>query len=352
MQARHNDGVLEAQVQDLFTPVRGYLNTATCGIPPRSAVAAVRRCLADWETGALDPFAFDEDVDRARRAFAEIGRIDVSSVGIVGQVSVATALVASSLPEGATVLCPEEDFTSVLYPFLVDPRIAVRLVPLNEVLDAIDDDIDLVAVSAVQSADGRMIDLDRLARVAAETGTRTYVDVTQAAGWLPMDLSRFDVTAAGAYKWLCSPRGTGFVTVRPGADWVLPRHAGWYSSDRPWDSVYGPRLRLADDARRFNVSPAWFGFAGAAPAVETIATIGVDAINAHSVGLANRFRSHFGLEPSHSAIVSIDSPDGDALAAAGVVTAARAGCVRLSFYLYNTDEDVDRAAAILRGSSP
>ena len=45
------------------------------------------------------------------------------------------------------------------------------------------------------------------------------------------------------------------MTVAPSADWMVLRHSGWYAGDDPWQSIYGPPLRLAMDARRFNVSP-------------------------------------------------------------------------------------------------
>lgn len=331
-----------------FTPVPGYLNTATSGLPPRGAIAAMRRCIDDWENGTIDPYSFDGAVDRARAGYGALVGIDAASVGIVGQVSVASAMVAGSLEDGATVLCAEEDFTSVLYPFLVDDRLTVRVVPLDEIIDSIDADVDLVAVSAAQSSDGRVLNLDRFATAAAAHGTKTYLDVSQAAGWLPIGASRFDVTSCGAYKWLCSPRGTGFVSVRPEADWLIPRHAGWYSSGSPWETIYRPPLRLADDARRFNVSPAWFGFAAAAASVEVLAEIGVESIHAHSVGLANRFLAKMGLPVSNSAIVSVDSAHAAALADAGFRGAARAGRARLSFYVYNTEDEADAAASLLR----
>lgn len=340
--------MLDETVQHEFSAGPGYLNTASVGLPPKNAVAALRASLADWEEGRCDPASFDEDVDRARRAYGKIVGAGLESVGIVSQVSVVSGLVGSSLGEGATVLCAEEDFTSVLFPFLADARLDVQLVPLNQLIDHIGPTTDLVAVSAVQSADGRVLDLDRLAETAHQTGTRTYVDVTQAAGWLPLDTDRFDVTSCGAYKWLCSPRGSGFITVGPDAGWLEPRYAGWYSGDEPWQSIYGPPLRLADDARRFNVSPAWFDFVAAARAVEFIAGLGVDAINAHSIELANSFCDQLGLAPANSAIVSVDSPHGGTLTAAGITAATRAGKVRLSFYLYNTVTDTERAADLLR----
>ena len=340
-------GVMMDDAGDQFIGGSGYLNTASVGLPPAAATDALRGALADWAQGRCDPMSFDDTVDRARRAFAAIVGTVEPAVAIVSQVSVASGLVASCLPDGARVLCAREDFTSVLFPFLADPRLVTRIVPFDRLLDHVTDDVDLVAVSAVQSSDGRVIDLDALADRAELARSRTYLDVSQAAGWLPLGADRFDVTACGAYKWLCSPRGAGFITVGKQADWLTPRYAGWYSSPEPWQSLYGPPLRLADSARRFNTSPPWFDYVGAAPALELIAQLGVDNINRHSVGLANEFRRLVGLPPSDSAIVSVTAPHGAALSENGIAAAVRDGRVRLSFYLYNTTIDVERAADVI-----
>lgn len=346
-----------AEAANRFAAGSGYLNTASVGLPPRATVAAVRERLEAWERADCSPPSFDVEVGRARRAYAQLVGTTADRVALVSQASVASGMVAASLPDGARVLCPEEDFTSLLAPFLVDSRLDVRTAPLDGLLDHLDSSIDLVAASAAQSADGRVLDLDALASAAAGAGARTYLDVTQAAGWLPIGADRFDVTATGAYKWLCSPRGSGFVTVAPGNDWLRPLYPGWYSGPDPWDTLYGPPLRLAGDARRFDASPAWFAMVGAAHSVELLAGLGVEAIGAHSVGLANRFRAALDLPPSDSAIVSLAPAPGDrhsrdrgaVLGEAGFVVAQRAGLTRLSFYLYNTDDDADRAAAIIRG---
>ena len=256
---------------------------------------------------------------------------------------------ASCLPDGARVLCAREDFTSVLFPFLADERLHVDLVDLDALLDAVVPGVDLVAVSAVQSADGRVTDLDVLAAAADAAGVRTFVDCTQAAGWLPVNADRFDVTACAAYKWVGAPRGVGFMTVRDGVDWLVPRLAGWYASDTPWQSCYGPPLHLAPDASRFTVSPAWFDVAATAVATEALVDIGIDRIHGHDVALANDLRARLDLPPSDSAIVSLamaSDPTAD-LAAAGLVTASRNGLTRLSFHLTNTVADVASAAHTL-----
>jgi hypothetical protein len=76
----------------------------------------------------------------------------------------------------------------------------------------------------------------------------------------------------------------------------------------------------------------------------------VEAIHAHDVGLANRFRAGLGMPPSRSAIVPVDAPDAAGrLARAGIRAALRAGGLRASFHLYNTEEDVDRTLEALAG---
>jgi selenocysteine lyase/cysteine desulfurase len=339
---------IENRAAEWFAPVPGYLNTASVGLPPRATMTELHRRLAEWEAGGTDPPTFDADVARARAAYARIVGVNPAAVAIIGPASTGVGMVAASLPDGAVVLCAEEDFTSVLFPFLADPRLKVRSVPLADLLGSIDDDVDIVAVSAAQSADGRVFDLDGLAEIAARTGFRTLVDSTQAAGWLPIAAGRFDVTVCHSYKWLCSPRGAGFLTVNESAlDWLRPVNAGWYAGEDRWSSIYGPPLRLATDARRFDTSPDWFSIAGAVPALELLADLGPEALGGHGVGLANEFRRLVGLAPSNSAIVSVATTAGPDLAAAGIVTAVRAGLVRLSFHLYNTRADVERSAEIV-----
>src|SRR4051794_5068933 len=129
---------------------------------------------------------------------------------------------------------------------------------------------------------------------------------------------------------------------------VPPIAAGWYAGEDRWGSLYGQELPLAHDARRLDVSPAWLSWVAAAPALGLLERVGVEAIHAHDVGLANRFRAGLGLEPGDSAIVATSAPGAaERLGAAGVTAAARAGAFRLSFHLYNDEADVDLALEAL-----
>ncbi len=344
-----------AAAQELFPRVPGYLDTATVGLPPRATVAALRAGVDDWAAGRGRPRDFDEAVAASRSSFAALVGASPADVAIGANVSSFVGLVAAALPEGAEVVAVEGDFTSLLFPLLAQSGrgVTVRLVPLERVPEAVGARTALVAVSAVQSADGRVADLDAIAAAARAAGARTLVDATQAAGWLPLAADRFDYLVAGAYKWLLSPRGSAFFAVRPEAlDGIVPHAAGWYAGEYPWESIYGAPLRLAPDARRLDVSPAWLCWVGAAPSLALLEEVGIEAIHAHDVALADRFLAGLGLAPTGSAIVSIEQADaGERLAAAGIAASARAGRTRLAFHLTSTDDDVELALRAL-GARP
>ena len=100
-------------------------------------------------------------------------------------------------------------FTSILFPSYAQSGrgIRIREVPLDRIAECITSRTTLVAVSAVQSADGRAADLDALHAASRATGVRVLLATTEAVGWLPVNASRFAYTACGGYKWLLSPRG-------------------------------------------------------------------------------------------------------------------------------------------------
>ncbi len=338
-----------------FNPERVHLDTASVGLGCVGSQRALADHFAQWASGGCDPASFDAVIDRCRsHAAALLGTTD-DRVAIISQLSVAAGLVAHSLPVGATVITADQDFTSVLFPFLVRAErgeLNVVSAPLHEVCDRVAAGADAVAVSSVQSADGAVIDLGALSAAAKTSGAFTLIDATQSTGWLPMSADSFDVVACGGYKWLCAPRGTGFMTASGRAiEIVDPILANWYAGEDRWSSIYRGPLRLASTARRFDLSPAWPVWVGAEPGLELLASVGVLAIEQHNVELANRFRKSLEMAPSNSAIVSISADDAAAvrLRDAGVTFAGRDGRMRLSFHLYNTVDDVDAALDALAG---
>ena len=103
-------------------------------------------------------------------------------------------------------------------------------------------------------------------------------------------------------------------------------------------------MRLASNARQYDVSPAWFSWVAMAPTLELIEEIGLAGIREHDVALANRFLTGLGRPSGNSAIVTVDVAGAEErLAAAGVRAAVRAGRIRASFHVYSTEHDVDLA---------
>ena len=62
----HNGVMPDDSVTAQFAPVRGYLNTASLGLPPRATGEALHAALDDWFHGRWDAGDFDVHVDTAR----------------------------------------------------------------------------------------------------------------------------------------------------------------------------------------------------------------------------------------------------------------------------------------------
>ena len=173
---------------------------------------------------------------RARRGHGLVNA-PVQQVAIGPQVSYFAGIVAASLPSGAEVVGYENDFPSLLYPFIARGDLDVRLLPsLSE------PGRRRAAArptssppSAVQFTDGRGVcDADALTAPRRRMERSSSTRRRHAAG-CQLDASRFDVLIAGAYKWLLSPRGTAFMSARPEVlERLSRRSAGWYASEDPW----------------------------------------------------------------------------------------------------------------------
>ncbi|MEO3867354.1 aminotransferase class V-fold PLP-dependent enzyme [Nonomuraea sp. B12E4] len=330
-----------ATAAKLWDAQPGWLNTASYGLPPRPAFEELQAVLADWRTGGSDWEPWDASVGRARAAFARMVGASAEDVSVGATVSQIMSVVATALPPGARVVVPEIEFTSNLFPWAVAAD--VTTVPADRLADAVTGATAAVAFSLVQSATGELANLPDILAAARAHDALVVVDASQACGWLPVEVAGVDVLACAAYKWLMAPRGAAFGYLSPRVrERMRPLAANWYAGAGEGGSYYGPPLRPAPGARAFDLSPAWFSYVGAAPALELLNEIGIEPIREHDVALANRFRAGLGLEPGDSAIVSVDAP-GERLAAAGIRAAVRAGRVRASFHLYTTTADVDRA---------
>jgi len=317
----------------------------------RVAGDALQTILEQWRAGMASPPAYDAPVAAARVSYAASVGVDPSCVAVGSQVSVFAGLIAAALPAGSEVLTVAGEFTSIVFPFLAQARrgVLVRQVALEQLAEAVSPRTALVAVSAVQSADGRLADLDALTEACTATGTRVLLDTIQAVGWLPVDARRFAYTTGGGYKWLLAPRGTCFFTVQPElAGELIPHAAGCYAGGERWDSLYGGPLRWpATPAASTCPGLALLGCPGARPGSAHRDRLGRPACPrarpgepvpcgrwSPARGLGDRER---GRRPAHI----------PSAGAGGRRRRVRAGRLRLAFHVNNTTIDADRAADVV-----
>lgn len=332
------------------TPTRGYLDSATYGLPPRSTLEALAEANEGWRRGQRWR-DWEEDGEACRALFAGLVGARAEDVALVPAVSIGVGLVAASLPAepGSNVVLYERDFTSALLPWrgLEARGVELRLVPLETLAEAVDERTAVVCVSLVQSAEGRVADLDAL----KATGARICLDATQAVGTFPVDVDGVDYLAAHAYKWLLCPRGLGFLYVSPERrEEIEPWTAGWKSRPDPYEDYYG-LPPLTGEARRLDVSLPWPAAAGGRRSLELLVSLGAGRIADHNLGLARSLTDRLGLPEPASPIVRIQVDDADGAAErlreSGIACSVRGGSVRLSFHLYNDQEDVELAVAAL-----
>lgn len=342
-----------ADARTRYTAGRGYLAACTLGLPTIDTINAMRADTEAWARGEACASRYGEVVERVRASYADLVGVTPDRVAIGSQTSVMAGMVAASIPDGAEVVLPMGDFSSMVFPFLSQAYrgVTVRQVELADLADSVTANTWLVAFSLVQSATGALADSVAIRAAADKTGALTLCDTTQATGWMPVDAALFDATTCHSYKWLGAPRGVAFFTVSTAfAAQLHPVNAGWYAGDDLWASCYGPAMALAPNARRFDVSPAWPAWVGAEPAINLFRSLDLAEVRAHNVGLGDALCDGLDLPRLDQAIISWPDTDGRDLArltAAGLTASGRAGRARVAFHLFNDEDDVALVLAAL-----
>ena len=370
-----------AAVRDEFPVTERWAffdHAAVSPLPRRTA-----RALADYaeDMSANGSAAVGRWVARTedtRRLLAQLLNCDPLDLALVKNTSEGIGIVAEGFPwrDGDNVVLAAEEYPSNQYPWmnLADRGVTVRSVPsrgsrlsIDDLRNAMDTRTRLLALSSVEYSSGFRNDLTRLSELCRERGVVFCVDAIQSVGALPLDLSKIpiDFVACGGHKWLSGPQGTGFLFVR--RDWLERLRVAMVG----WSSVTAGHdysridLTLKPSAARFeNGTLNYGGFAALGESIRILHEVGAAAVEARIRELTESVcdkasRAGWSVFSSRAAeewsgIVVIEHPTADrkALAArakaGGIIVAVRGGRLRISPHVYNTLDEIDRLAEVLR----
>jgi selenocysteine lyase/cysteine desulfurase len=363
-----------------------YLNCAYMAPLPRAVedavVAGLRRKRLPIALVADDFFS---ESDRVRGLFARlVGEADAARVAIQPSVSYGVATAARNLPleRGEHVVVVGEQFPGNVYAWrrrAAETGARVRTVPRpaavdragalwNEaLLEAIDDDVAVVAVPTVHWTDGTRFDLEAVGERCRAVGAALVVDGTQSVGAVPFDVERVkpDALVVAAYKWLLGPYALALGWFGPRFDDGTPLEETWIA--RAGSEDFQGLVDYVDDyqpgAVRYDVGER-SNFAllpGLEAALELVLAWTPDEVSAHGARLTaplldearglgfrvedDAWRSPhlFGLRmPAGLDLAALRA----ALEARNVYVSLRGTSLRVSPHLYNDEGDV---AALLEG---
>jgi kynureninase len=175
--------------------------------------------------------------------------------------------------------------------FVTVPSDDGMTVPLDRMLEAIDEQTLLVSVSHVIFRSSFIQDLEAITARAHEVGALVVADVYQSTGTVPLNVREIglDFATGGSVKWLCGGPGAGYLYVRRDL-WpqLEPRLTGWLAHEDPFSFAIGPN-KYADNIYRFlNGTPNVPGMYAAMSGYEIVNQIGVGAIREKSIRQTTR----------------------------------------------------------------
>src|SRR5205823_578017 len=301
------------------------------------------------------------------------------SVQVQPNTSVALSVVASCFDFGAggrnKVVTTALDFPSTAYIWEAQQRLGARVhvvasddgisVPLERILEAIDETTCLVALSHTSYRSSYRVDARAIVERAHSAGALVVLDTYQSAGVLELKAGEWgaDFLIGGTIKWLCGGPACGYLYVRPDLQRELqPRLTGWVAHAAPFDFAQPP-MRYTDSVRRFaQGTPSIPALYSVLPGLQIIEEVGIKTIQAESQR-RTEWMFDFAFERGwkvnsprdvneRGGSVMIYVEDGPAmvrrLAERKVFVDCRPGVgLRMSPHFFNTDEEVSEAMEIL-----
>jgi kynureninase len=357
-----------------------YLVSHSLGAMPRRASVYLQDFADAWSTRGVRawPEGWWELGRTTGDLLAPILGVPRGTISMHQNVTVAQAIVASSFRfDGARrkIVMTDLEFPTNMYLFEGFRRYGAEIqyvrsddsirTHLGRLLDAIDERTVLVPLSVVLFRSAFVQNASAVIEKAHRVGAHVILDVYQAAGTVPLDLTRLGASFAvgGSVKWLCGGPGAGYLYVRPDlAPTLEPAIVGWAAHAQPFAFETGA-IRYADAPERFqsgtpNIPALYSARAG----YEIVAEIGVEAIREKSLRLTRRLmdrarQAGFRLntpdaDHERGGAVIIDVPNGEAvsqdLLEQGVIIDYRPGAgIRMAPHFYNSEEEIDRAMTVL-----
>ena len=358
-----------------------YLNC--CYMSPQMKAAteagqeAVTRKARPWEVAPVDFFTESEAL---RGAYAELSGAAAADVALIPSASYGLALAAKNLPlsPGQQVLVLANQFPSNVYVWLERCRevgAELRFLEANPgqtlsecVLDAIGTNTGIVALPNVHWSDGRSLDLVAIAARCREVGAALVLDLTQSLGAAPFSVQEVqpDFMISAGYKWLCGPYTLGMLYAAPQWQGGSPLEHNWIARKQSEDfrnlvnyqDDFQSGARRYDMGERSNFVLVPMALVAARQLLEwTVLEITETLRELTSV--VAEFGREFGLEVLPEVeraphFLGLRNPNGwshdlgTALVERKVFVSFRGEWMRVSPYLYNTPEDVERLFAELR----
>ena len=361
-----------------------HLLSHSLGPVPRAVRDSMLAYCDAWEYHTSEDAWATSWWELSRRVGDRLARIlggERGSVQIEPNASIALATVASCFDfrEGRRnkVVTTALDFPSMEYIWDAQRQIGARVevvsshdgitVPLEKILDAIDDETCLVALAHTSYRSSYRVDAPAIIERAHARGALVLLDVYQSAGVVPLYAAdwKVDFLIGGTIKWLCGGPSCGYLYVRPDLQKDLrPRLTGWVAHDAPFDFAAAP-MRYARSVRRFaQGTPSIPALYSAIPGLDIIESVGVSEIAAES-----QRRTQLMIDFARERGWSINTPPEPARRGGSVMIAAddakavaeqlaeqrvfvdwRPGAgLRISPHFFNTDEEVEEALRILAG---
>ena len=359
-----------------------YLNQASLGLIGRLAVDEMHSFIDDY---ARHGNCHMSDKDEAeylnslRAVGAKLFACPLSQVAIVAGASDILAQLPSMIrpTAGSTIVAVASDFPAITRPWLRQQNLHKCQIHFVEdsqskdltdaLIEAIDEDTSVVAVSSVQFATGTTVDIGRISKSVSEVDARLIVDVTQDLGARSVDVGDWnaDAVVCSGYKWLGGHGGVALAAMSPRLLGNAPPMTGWMGAPEPFN-FNAKSLRLANDARRYTQSTmSYVSIACLTTAIKQLLTYGMQNIENHADKLANLLTdkaAELGWIPYRSPddsaacshIVSLSHPEKPveetikALAIRRIICGSRGGRIRVSIAPYNDENDINLLIQALR----